>query len=292
MADDQLQRFLFDRASVRGEWVSLGSTWRDALAHHDYPLVVRQRIGELMGAAALLSAIIKFEGRMSLQIQGSGPVRMMLAEANHKNELRAMAKWKGDLSSAELKDIFGAKASLVITIELDKGSERYQGVVSLVGGTIASAIEEYLQQSEQLKSRIWLVAGEKRVSGIMLQRIPGDRRDEHELAWQRINALASTLTESELLELDSRTLLHRLFHEESVLLFDPQEISFSCHCSRERVTTMLKALGRQEVDAVLEQEGEVEIKCEFCMQPYSFDAIDIHQLFSDVPKPPVSGRSQ
>lgn len=285
MAADILQRFLFERAAVRGEIVQLDASWQEVLKRHEYPPAVRSQLGEMMAACLLLSATLKLEGTMTLQVQGDGPISLMVVEATSERTLRGLAHWRGEVPEGDLKARFG-NGRLAITIEPGEGRHRYQGIVAMEGQTIAEAIDGYLERSEQLATRMWLAADGDRAAGLLLQKIPGPGVDEED--WTRIGLLAGTLTERELLDLAPVETLRRLFHEEDLRLFDPEPVSFRCSCSRERVAAMLRGLGREEIRDILSKEEAIEVNCEFCNQHYRFDAVDAEQLWVEQPQPPIA----
>lgn len=274
---DTLQRFLFENTPLRGELVQIDAAWQEVLARHDYPPPVRGRLGEMMAACLLLSATLKFKGSVIMQIQGSGPIALMVVEATAQRTVRGMAQWQGEVAAGDLLSQFG-DGRLTITIDPGTGGERYQGIVALEGISLADAIDAYLERSEQLPTRMWLAADGRRAAGMLLQKLPGEETDED--AWGRVQALAATISEAELLELPAREVIHRLFHEEDVRLFEPEGVSFHCSCSRERVAAMLHSLGRDEVMDIVHSEGAVEVVCEFCNRRYTFDAVDAAQLFA------------
>jgi molecular chaperone Hsp33 len=194
-----------------------------------------------------------------------------------------MATWNGEVPAGDLKNRFG-NANLVITIDPGPGSKRYQGVVELAGGSMADAIDDYLYRSEQLPTRMWLVANERRAAGLLLQKMPAEK-DEDEEVWNRVTTLAATITDDELLELAQQEVVHRLFHEEDVRLFVSQPVAFHCTCSSERVDDTLRGMGHDEVMGIIESEGVVEVVCQFCNRTYRYDAVDAEQLFSEQPQP-------
>jgi molecular chaperone Hsp33 len=277
---DTLQRFLFTDAPVRGEIVHLNATFRAALERRVYPEPVRVVLGEFMAAAALLTATLKFEGRLTLQVQGDGPVRLLVVECSSESTLRATAQWEGEVALAPLTTLIGA-GRLAITIEPRKGKERYQGIVSVEGASVAHALERYFAQSEQLATRLWLATDTQQAAGMLLQQLPGAAMDDD--LWVRAVELGSTITHTELLDLPVRTLLHRLYHEEDLRLFTGTPVSFRCSCSRGRVESVLRMLGRDEVQGILSEQGAVDVDCEFCGRHYHFDAVDAEQLFVPLP---------
>lgn len=283
MADkDVLHRFLFENAPVRGELVHLDATWQAVLERSDYPQEVRVILGEMMAAAALLAATIKFKGSITMQAQGDGPISLMVVECSSHGTLRGMAHWDEEVPAGGIGDKLG-DGRLVITIDPGEGGERYQGIVALEGETLTDALDHYLARSEQLSTQLWLAADGDRAAGLLLQQLPRESEDSD--AWNRFVTLASTLTDEELLRLQGRDVIRRLFHEEDLRLFEPQAMSFRCSCTRERVANALRGLGRDEVMDIVRTEGEVEVHCEFCNQRYGFDAVDAEQLFFEFVAP-------
>jgi molecular chaperone Hsp33 len=288
---DTLHRFLLERTPVRGEWVHLDAAWRALLERHEYPQVVRDRLGEAYAAVALIAATLKFDGSLILQITGSGPLHMLVVQATGSRALRGLARHRGEVPDGDLNEIFGPDARLVITLDPGAGRERYQGVVALEGRSLAAALDHYFERSEQLPTRVWLASGPASAAGLLLQAMPGaggapTRRDAED--WVRSTLLCDTVSAAELLELSSEQLLLRLFHEERVRLLEGHAMRFACSCSRDKVGEMLKGLGADEVRATLAQEGEVSVTCEFCNARYRLDAVDAEALFAaDAPQPNV-----
>lgn len=290
---DTLQRFLFENLAVRGEIVHLDATWQAVLENHKYPAAVQKVLGELMSAVSLLMATLKFKGQLVAQIQGDGPVSLLVVEGTSDKTLRATASLKEntDCSNESLKGLFG-EARLVISLEPEKG-ERYQGIVALSGENLASALTDYLLRSEQLDTDIWLVADEKRSAGLLIQKLPETKETQYSSnilnvsdagsdidGWNRIQQLSSTIKDEELLTLDAEEIIHRLYHEEDIRMFDAETISFRCSCSHERVANMLLSLGEEEVKSMIEELTNIEVACEFCNHNYVFDSVDAEQLFT------------
>lgn len=290
---DTLQKFLFENAVVRGELVEISETWRQMQARRDYPKAVQILLGEMVAAAALLSANLKFNGALVMQIHGDGPVRLLVVECDSDLRLRATAKLAPDAVIADgaglstLVNLHG-QGRFVITLDpKDKlpGQQPYQGIVPLDGDSIAVVIENYMLRSEQLGTRLWLAVDQQVARGLLLQRLPheggidvpsGDDVEE----WERAVALASTLKNDELLCTDISTLMHRLFWEETIRVFEPRHPTFHCGCTREKVGNMLKMLGQEEIKAALAELGKLDIDCDFCGQHYDFDRVDCAQLFA------------
>lgn len=282
---DSLQRFMFEHAAVRGEIIHLDATWKAVLDRRDYPPALRTVLGELMAAAALLSATLKFSGSLIMQIQGGGPVRLLVVECGADLTMRAMANWDGELAEgAALPELVG-EGRFVITIDPKKGRQTYQGIVDLEGGSVAAVLENYMQRSEQLDTRIWLASDSHGAAGLLLQKMP-DSPEADTDAWNRAVHLGATVRPRELLDLPAREIIHRLYHEEDIRLFDSTPVHFGCTCSRERVANTLRMLGYDEVRSLLEETGYIEADCEFCNHHYVFDAVDTEQVFaSDVVGP-------
>lgn len=275
---DHLYRFLFDQANVRGEIVHLDDAYQSVITRRAYPPVVRDLIGRALAAAALLSSSIKFRGSLSLQVQGRGEegLTLLVVQVNTHGGLRALARWRGELPEQATLGQLCPDGYLAITIDPDEG-DRYQGIVALEGDSLARALDNYFQNSEQLPTRVWLVADEQRAAGMLIQRLPGPTGDED--AWNRAEMLAETITDEELLKLNAPSIIRRLYHEEDIRLFDPVPFHFQCTCSRERVGEVLRSLGHDEMQDILEEQGQVEVHCDFCNEGYRYDPVDIEQLF-------------
>jgi len=287
---DVLSRFVFERTNVRGELVHLDATWRAILERRDYPEPVRELLGQAMAAAALLITTIKFNGSLIMQIQGDGPVSMIVVQAKSDRTLRGLAHWTDPVLPGPLAQLVG-KARLAITLDQGGDRERYQGIVALEGEeNLARALEDYFVRSEQLATRLWLSANDERAAGMLLQVLPGETEDDD--AWNRAGQLADTLSNQELLELPQREVLRRLFHEEDVRLFEPEPVSFRCTCTRERIETVLRSLGYAEVQGIIAEQGQVSVDCEFCNQNYLFDPVDVEKLFAAADHQPSVPRTR
>ena len=289
---DALKKFLFDDRSVRVESVRIEQAWLSAQEHQQYPAPVTALLGELVAASTLLAANLKFDGSLLLQLQGDGAIALMVVECRADLSIRATVKMRerplpdaGDLQS--LLNPNGT-AKFIVVLDPPKhtpGRQAYQGIVPLEGTSVAQALEQYMLRSEQLHTRIWLAADSLHCSGLLIQRLPlqgGAQQTEIETAdesWARAQHLAQTLTPAEMLSTDQDTLLHRLFWQETLLVFESILITWKCSCTQERVADMLRMLGKAEVDDILQEQGKVEVACEFCGLPYVFDALDTEALF-------------
>lgn len=309
----ELHKFVFEGLPVRGMLVRLTDAWQEILQRHrdagGYPAAVTELLGEMTAAATLMQANIKFNGALIMQIMGDGPVKLAVAEVQPDLSLRATATVVGEVAAdAPLSHMVNVTNQGRCAITLDPkdrlpGQQPYQGVVPLFGDRreklekLSEVIEHYMLQSEQLDTRLVLAADDKMAAGLLIQRLPlqgvdnlagqSGARDEDQIGlnedYNRIAILASSLKREELLSLDADTILRRLFWEEDVRRFEPltgeQGPRFACTCSRERVGSMLRSLGRDEVESILAEQGQVEVGCEFCGAQYRFDPVDAAQVF-------------
>jgi len=274
---DCLRRFIFPALGIRGEWVNLTESWQAAKQFQKSPDIVQHQLGQALAAVTMLSATIKFKGSMILQAQGSGPLLTLVAQATHKRKIRGLVRGDVQAPCATLAELFG-EGRLVLTIE-QANAGPYQGVVPLAGKNLADALETYFSQSEQLKTRLWLFADDTRAGGLLLQELPALQHAPAD--WERIEILTDTVTAEELLSLTCRDMLHRLFHEEQVKVFEPEPVNFECACSRSRIERTLKALGKQALLNLLHEHGNIEVGCEFCGAQYAFDPIDVESVLAN-----------
>ena len=288
---DTVRRFIFERFPVRGYVVHLDASWRALIEHHAYPRAVRDTLGEAVAATILLAATLKFDGRLTLQMQGPGPMHLLVVQATPRMAVRGVARWRGTLPSAEASlEALSGGGQVTVTVEGGDRGARYQGIVPLAGARLADCFEAYFARSEQLPTRLWLTATAERAAGLLLQRLPSGASAsaeelEHSAAaagedWNRVLHLAATLTPDELAALPAGELLRRLFHEEDVRLYEPGPVFFQCTCSRERVSGILRSLGETEVRDILTERGAVEVRCEFCNRAWQYDAVDVAGLLA------------
>ena len=303
---DSLIRFGFN-GRVRGQVVRLDKSWLPIVTHHqrygerDVPPTVRERLGELTAAGLLLASSLKFDGSLLLQIQGTGPARLFVAECQADGRFRATVKLQDgtaiphDASFGDLVNPDGNGRFAVTLLPASNSSDAskgldnpYQGIIPFEGDTVAEVLENYMSLSEQLPARLWLGANEQSAFGLLLQVMPGTSDqlatddEEGRMLWEQVQALADTLTREEMLTLPPEEVLRRLFWETDIRAFDRKKPHFECTCSREKVAGMLKMLGRAEVESILEeQEGAIQVNCEFCRLPYRFDTQQVAALFAD-----------
>lgn len=288
---DQTLRFLFDKTPIRGELTQLRQAYQDVLKKHPYPEPVKKILGEFMAAAAMLSDTLKFDGTFSLQVRGAGQVRTLMAECRNNRALRAIAQYNDDYEDSG--PVLG-EGQMAITIEPDQG-KRYQGVVTINDRdlTLNRVLEDYFRQSEQIRTRIWLFADDKTSAGLLLQAMPesastSSLNSEHLEDWERVIHLAETLTTDEALSLPADNLLHRLFHEETVRVFEPRELMFECTCSAERCANAIITLGAEEAISLARENGHIGIDCQFCRERYAFSLPEVEAMFSDQSGSPLN----
>lgn len=277
---DTLTRFSFSGTPVRGALVQVEKTWQDVASRDTYPESVRQLLGENVAAAALLTSQIKLRGSLALQIQSTGPLRLLYAQCTSQGAVRGLARYDNTIPQPYSLDDLPSDTTLAITID-QKGSQRYQGIVPLLGPQLSNAYEAYFAQSEQIQTSLWLTASDHCAAGLMLQKMPGEPNSQP--YWDHIGHLAATITDEELLRVNHPKLLHRLFHQEAVEVTESRQLRFECPCSRERVARVLLSLGRDEALASRTNSGKVEVQCEFCNETYNFDVVDIEALFAQGP---------
>ena len=283
---DQLHRYLFENHAVRGELVTVSETWQRIMENHDYPQPVKNILGELLVATSLLTATLKFDGDITVQLQGDGLMTLAVINGNNKQQMRGVARVQGDIADdASLKDLIG-NGYLVITISPQEG-ERYQGVVGLEGDTLAACLEDYFMRSEQLPTRLFIrtgeVDGKAAAGGMLLQVLPAQDAEIDD--FNHLATLTETIKAEELLTLPANDVLWRLYHEEEVTLYDPQEVVFTCSCSRERCAAAIRTLPDEEIDNILAEDSEIDMNCDYCGSHYVFDAMDIAAIRSNASAP-------
>ena len=275
---DTLQRFLFEHASIRGEIAHLDETYRTIMQQHPYPPMVKQLLGEALVSCLLLAGSIKFEGDMSLQFHGDDNLPLILVQCDHQLNVRAFAKFKKGAEVADYATAF-LQGKMVFVINQCHQTETYQSMVPILSTSMSENLMHYFAQSEQIASQVWLAVNEEKVSGMLLQLMPGQDTLQREQFWEYAVQLGQTISEEELLNLDNTTILHRLYHETELRLYTARPVRFECRCNEDKMKQVLTVLGKEDVDQLLKEKGQVEVRCDFCNQQYTFDAIDITLLF-------------
>lgn len=292
---NSIYRFTFAEHDVRGELVQLNSSYAALCDKHHYPAPVAKLLGELLAVTSLLTATLKFEGHINVQVQGSGPLNFATVNGRHDQKLRGLARTRAELTDDSLLGMLGDDALLVITLTPEQG-ERYQGMVKVEGDSLAAAVESYFAQSEQLATRIWLHADpvKHQAAGFMLQVLPitqdapSSAKEQQQESFEHFATLANTLTEEEIFTLNVEDILHRLFHEDDIRLYPEEFVSFYCGCSRQRTATALRSVDRNELREIIEADGALVLTCDYCLTEYSYDTIDVEAL--DSPEAPTQAQ--
>lgn len=298
---DKLHRFLLEKLNVRGGWIQLDNTWQDILATADYPKPIREVLGEAITAVSLIASSLKFKGSLIMQMNDTYPVTMLVVQASSEGTLRGIARWTGQIEDdTPFRDLFG-DGRLVMSIQKEtspppdtgknqshipsqinkKGkterTELYQSIISLDGDNLSEVLAAYFKQSEQLDTQFILTADENKAAGLMLQSLPTTDDDK---GWDHALALANTIKSEEILALEAQEILHLLYHEEDLRLYDGEERRFQCTCSQEKVESLVKSLGKEKANETINEQGNISIDCQFCNQRYQLDPIDIKRIFS------------
>ncbi len=285
---DQQKRFIFEKADIRGEVVQLEHAYQSAIKNRNLPEPIERLVGQFLAAASLMSSTLKFDGMLSLQAKGSGPLNLIMAESTNQKSLRSVARLDDsadfeNLDTSDIRQLIGPDGYLAIIIEPDQG-ERYQGIVPLESANLAGCLEHYFQQSEQIDTRFWFAQSKNRCAGMLLQALPKQviaNPEDNADYWQTVNHLAETVKPEELLELEQDVLIYRLFNEFDVRVFDTRLVKFQCSCSKQRSEQALLSLGETEVNQLIEEMNVITIDCQFCQQQYKFNSDDILALFSE-----------
>ncbi|MTI14064.1 Hsp33 family molecular chaperone HslO [Sansalvadorimonas verongulae] len=282
MLTDSTQRFIFDSTDMRGERVQLDASLQEAFAPHAYPEIIRVLLGELATTAVLLSTTLKFEGKMTLQARSTGPISLLMVECTDERTFRGVARWSDEKLLPSDKNLYSLleNGQLVITIDPTQG-KRYQGIVPLDGADLATCFSRYFEQSEQLPTKLWLTCDGNKAAGFLLQALPSQKETDPAARaerWEHLTVLAETLKSEEMLELPTEELLHRLYHEEDVRLFDSESVKYHCNCSRERTGSALITVDPVDIQEILEEQGQVDMDCQFCNTRYTFTEADISKL--------------
>jgi len=279
---DSSQRFVFDGTDIRGELVRLNSSYTQTVRGHLYPPAVQHLLGEFLAATVLLASTIKYDGRLVLQARGEGQISLVMAECTSEGDVRGIVRYDTPPQADEFRTLIG-KGTLAITVDSRKG-DPYQGIVALQESSLADCLVQYFAQSEQLTTKFFMASDDDQVCALLLQQLPANvvkDTEARKAQWQHVAALAQTLRKDELLDLDNTTVLHRLYHQESVRLFDPRALRYQCSCSRERTAGALLAIGREQVEEILAEQGDVSMTCEFCGTHYSFTENEVMLLLTE-----------
>ncbi len=279
MQKDTLNRYLFDNLHARGELVNLSQTYQDIVAPHNYPQGVKQLLGELVAATCLLTATLKFEGEIAVQLQGDGPIGYLAVNGNNLQEMRGIARMASETDATALKDLIG-KGNMIITIRPTDG-EPYQGVVALEQDTLADCLAHYFEVSEQIPTKIWLFADEQtsQIAGTLIQLLPdsGDK-EQQQADFDHLCQLTNTIKPEEIFSLASEDLLYRLYHQEEVRIFEPQAVSYKCSCSEDKCLSTISQIEPSELESIIAEQGAVSMTCDYCMTTYKFERPQLAQF--------------
>jgi molecular chaperone Hsp33 len=296
---DLVRRFIFENRPVRGHWVHLDEAWRELRAHTEYPPAVTEVLGEAVAASVLLAATLKFRGTLTFQLEGNGALKLLVAQCTHDFRLRAVARC--DMAAlravdesgrgTSFQELAGTDGRITVTVEAEERSLRYQGVVPLSGGSLGESLEAYFASSEQLPTRVRLMADSDCIAGMLVQKLPeaGEGEPEVAEAWESARDGIGRLSSTDLRHRSVEELLAHGFSGHDLRLFRGAPVRFECRCSPSRVEGLLRALGPDEVRDVLKEQGSVTVTCEFCRRPYRFDPVDVEALFAPSAAPGGSG---
>lgn len=286
---DVLVPFIFDGHAVRGAICSVDSGIAEMLGHRDYPPALAQLIGEALAAMPLMATHLKSAGRINMQFQGGKQLQLLVAQVDQNLQIRGTAKFGDELAGGFAQMLAGGTLALIL--EPKTGNQHYQAIVPVEGDKLSESLQGYFRQSEQLDTRLLLAASEHRLTGLLLQRLPGAEPADDEY-WQHLGALLDTLHEDELIAEPAQTILQRLFHGEELRVFEPRPITLRCQCDHASISGMLVNLGRAELQPVLEERGEVEVICEFCGKAYNYNPAEIETLLEGADAAPDPDSAQ
>lgn len=281
--NDAVQRFLFKNLDIRGQHLNIHQAWQKMIEDRHYPPALTQILGELTAVAIMLANGMKHPGKVSIQVQGTGPVHLLVVQVTDKLGMRGVAKTNQTLTTESGLDALLGDGQILVTLENTQTNRFFQSYVLREADTITEAFENFLSQSEQQPSKLWLAANDQAIGGVLIQKMPST--DHHDPdGWERITHLSNTVTESELIECDATTLLHRLFHEETIELFAAEAVQYDCPQNEENIETMLRSLGEDEVRNILAEEGEVVIHNEMCGKHFRFNEANVNRIFAYKPE--------
>jgi molecular chaperone Hsp33 len=289
---DLLQKFMFEHTPIRGGFVHLDHSYQTIINQHAYSPPLKRLMGEALVLVSLLSGTIKFNGRLTIQFQGKNKLRLLLVQATQDFHIRGLIQFNEEPQSEEEILSEFKNGVVIITMEPDDSTLRYQGIVSWQGNTLSESIEGYFRDSEQLLTRVWIAVDDKRACGLLLQAMPGGDASgpmrPNDPNWEHVMALTETLKAAELLKLDNKVILHRLYHQEDLRLFEATPVIFHCTCSLKRSENAILMLGRDEATDELQNNQVIDVTCEFCGSKFTFDRVDVEKIFRKGDTPPTS----
>ena len=274
MSADSITPFAFEALPVRGALIHLSRSWRRMQRDHDYDALITETLGHAAAATGLIAQSLKFDGAITLQIQGSGALQMLVMQCTSDLDVRGMASMGESAAASSFAELTD-KAHCAITV--DAGERPYQGIVEIQGESLSSSLEHYFDRSVQVLSHVALVANENVAAGILLQQMPGQPIDEDD--WNRLHFLLETLTAKDFDGDAGLNLIAKLFAEDDIRVRETRAVNFRCRCSDQKVEDVLKMLGEKESRAALEERDSIEVVCEYCGERRVFDSVDVTRLF-------------
>jgi len=278
---DSLQRFVFENTDIRGAIVRLNHSFTTIMKQHQYPESIFNVLGQTLASSVLMRSSLKFNGQFTVQFQGKGPVTLLVAKCTEDFKIRGLAQFDENLLADEKNLLVGGQ--LVVTVSPDASSKPYQSIIPLINPNIAINIENYFGQSVQLPTRLWLAVDKSSAAGLLLQLLPSKVQtiQERELFWEYAVRIGETITSKELLSLNNQEILHRLYHDQDIRIFEPNPIEFKCNCNKKRMDNVVRMVGKEEIESILEEKQVVDITCEYCNTVYTYDKIDIAAIFAN-----------
>jgi len=283
---NSIKNFLFTELNIRGQHIQLDDAWQAMLKNRHYPAPLITMLGELTAITVMLASGLKHAGKVTIQVQGTGPVNLLVVEATHDLKIRGVAKTKADAKISEqhdTDDLLG-DGKILVTLENTLTNSHFQSYVPREAtnsqNSIAQSFENFLTQSDQQPSKLWLAANEHGLGGVLIQKMPLSENIDAD-GWERVKVLSNTLSTEEIIQLDSETLIHRLFNEELVKLFEGKEIQYHCPKDFSRVENMLLSLGKEEAQKIIDEQGEIVVHNEMCNFHARYNQTDIDKLFKE-----------
>ncbi len=282
MITDSAQGFIFENSAIRGQIVRLERSFQTIGQQREYPAAVLRFLGETLVSNVLLSTTLKYQGQITMQMRPNGPLEMLVAKCDNDLRVRGLAQWDEECAEYTLTDSVQS-GQLVITVQPENQVDVYQSVVNINHQPIAQVMEHYFSQSEQLPTRLWLAVDQKRAVGLLIQQLGEDKLDleQSKAIWEEVVILTNTVTQNELLNLDNKTILHRLYHEHDLRLFEPKPVEFRCGCNFTKMQGAILIMGRDEAIVLLNQYKKLTVKCEYCNSEYAFTEDEVLAILAN-----------
>jgi molecular chaperone Hsp33 len=276
MPADSVTPFGFESLPVRGALIHLSRAWRRMLRDHDYDKLLTETLGHAAAATGLIAQSLKFDGAVTLQIQGGSALQMLVMQCTSELDVRGMAAVPEGVRAQDFAEL---TRSAQCAVTVDPGGRPYQGIVAIDEASLAASLEHYFERSIQVPSHIALVANEEVAGGVLVQQLPGEPIDEDD--WKRLRLLVHTLSLADFTDEAGLQLVGKLFAEDDVRVYEPRSVDFRCRCTAAKTEDVLKMLGEDEARQALAEQGSIEVICEYCGRRRSFDAVDIERIFTN-----------